>query len=64
MKSKEEIEEALKCHKKSLKAMLSEKRLPNGSMTMKEFTERTKLGRDCYIATRQQIRTIEWVLED
>ena len=56
---KEEIEKLYK----SIDLQLSDKLLPDGH-TMKEFAENTKFGRESLLCTRQQIRTLEWVLNE
>lgn len=63
VKEKKEIEEELDKLIKSINLQLSDKKLPDGC-TMKEFSEHTKFGRESLLCTRQQARTLQWVLSD
>ena len=63
MKSREDIEKELEKLQQSIEIQLSDKLLPDGH-TMKEFAENTKFGRESLLCTRQQARTLQWVLSD
>ena len=63
MKSKKEIKIELDKLQQAIEIQLSDKLLPDGH-TMKEFAENTKFGRESLLCTRQQARTLQWVLSD
>ena len=63
MKSKKVIKEELEKLVQAIELQLSDKKLPDGT-TMKEFAENTKFGRESLLCTRQQARTLQWVLSD
>ena len=63
MQTEAVIKKEIKNLYKSIKLQLSDIKLPDGH-TMKEFAENTKYGRENLLCTRQQIRTLEWVLSD
>ena len=63
MKNKKEIKIELDKLQQAIEIQLSDKLLPDGH-TMKEFAENTKFGRESLLCTRQQARTLQWVLSD
>jgi hypothetical protein len=64
MRTEEEIREMLNNAFKSVEASLSDKKLPDGKTTMKEFTENTKFGRESLLCTNQIIKILKWVLNE
>ena len=63
MKAEIIIREELEKLHKSIDLQLSDIKLPDGH-TMKEFSENTKFGRESLLCTRQQARTLQWVLSE